>query len=84
MPVTAGQLVSVADHQSRLPARAAHAGGQRQRHAASFTFQVQDDGGTANGGVDLSQSANTSTINVNAVNDAPAGTDDEVTSEDTG
>ena len=23
---------------------------------ASFTFQVQDDGGTANGGVDLDQS----------------------------
>ena len=42
---------------------------------ASFTFQVQDDGGTANGGVDLDQSANTITINVTAVNDAPAGTE---------
>ena len=31
---------------------------------ASFTFQVQDDGGTANGGVDLDPSANTMTINV--------------------
>ena len=38
---------------------------------ATFTFQVQDNGGTANGGVDLDQSANTVTINVNAVNDAP-------------
>src|SRR5947209_16639181 len=38
---------------------------------ASFTFQLQDNGGTANGGVDLDQSANTVTINVNAVNDAP-------------
>ena len=38
---------------------------------ASFTFQVQDNGGTANGGHDLDQSANTFTINVNAVNDAP-------------
>jgi hypothetical protein len=38
---------------------------------ASFTFQVQDNGGTANGGVDLDQSPNTFTINVNAVNDAP-------------
>ena len=37
----------------------------------TFTFQVQDNGGTANGGVDLDQSANTFTINVNAVNDAP-------------
>jgi VCBS repeat-containing protein len=38
---------------------------------AAFTFQVQDDGGTANGGVDLEQSPNTFTINVTAVNDAP-------------
>ena len=28
---------------------------------ASFTFQVQDDGGTANGGVDLDPTANTIT-----------------------
>jgi hypothetical protein len=40
---------------------------------ATFTFQVQDDGGTANGGVNLDQSANTMTINVLAVNDAPTG-----------
>ena len=38
---------------------------------ASFTFQVQDDGGTANGGVDLDASPNTMTVNVTAVNDAP-------------
>ena len=51
---------------------------------ASFTFQVQDDGGTANGGVDLDPSANTLTINVTAVNDAPAGADKTVTTlEDT-
>ncbi|HKY42034.1 MAG TPA: cadherin-like domain-containing protein, partial [Pyrinomonadaceae bacterium] len=51
---------------------------------ASFTFQVQDDGGTANGGVDLDQSANTMTINVTAVNDEPAGADNTVvTNEDT-
>jgi hypothetical protein len=31
---------------------------------ASFTFQVQDDGGIANGGVDLDQSAHTMTIDV--------------------
>jgi VCBS repeat-containing protein len=45
----------------------------------SFTFQVQDDGGTANGGVDLDPSANTLTINVTAINDAPAGTNNTVT-----
>jgi len=38
---------------------------------ASFTFQVQDNGGTANSGVDLDQTANTLTIDVSAVNDAP-------------
>jgi len=36
-----------------------------------FTFQVQDDGGTLNSGVDLDLSANRITINVTAVNDAP-------------
>ena len=40
---------------------------------------MQDNGGTANGGVDLDQSANTITINVTSVNDAPAGTDNTVT-----
>ncbi|MCK5831800.1 MAG: DUF4347 domain-containing protein, partial [Methylococcales bacterium] len=37
----------------------------------SFTFQVQDDGGTANNGIDTDQSANTITIDVTAINDAP-------------
>ncbi|MDO9299008.1 tandem-95 repeat protein [Bradyrhizobium sp.] len=41
---------------------------------ASFTFQVRDNGGTANGGVDLDATPNTITINVNAVNDAPTAT----------
>ena len=41
---------------------------------ASFTFQVQDNGGTANGGVDLDPTPNTMTVNVTPVNDAPAGT----------
>ena len=39
---------------------------------ATFTFKVPDDGGTANGGVDLDPSANTLTIDVTSVNDAPA------------
>ena len=50
----------------------------------SFTFQVQDDGGTANSGVDLDQTPNTMTIDVTSVNDAPAGTNNTVTTlEDT-
>ena len=39
----------------------------------SFTFQVKDDGGTANSGTDTDPSPNTVTIDVNAVNDSPTG-----------
>ncbi|MEK7674456.1 MAG: CHRD domain-containing protein, partial [Verrucomicrobiota bacterium] len=38
----------------------------------TFTFQVQDDGGTSDGGVDLDPTANMMTINVTAVNEPPA------------
>ena len=48
---------------------------------ANFTFQVRDDGGTANAGVDLDQSANTITIDVTAVNDAPGGADTTITTQ---
>jgi Ca2+-binding RTX toxin-like protein len=41
---------------------------------ATFTFQVRDDGGIANGGQDTDQSPNTLTFNVNSVNDAPTST----------
>ncbi|MGV8992415.1 MAG: DUF2341 domain-containing protein [Thiobacillus sp.] len=37
----------------------------------SFTFQVQDNGGTDNGGVNLDPTPKTITLNVTAVNDAP-------------
>jgi hypothetical protein len=37
----------------------------------TFTFQVQDDGGVANSGVDLDQSANTFTLNIAPANMAP-------------
>ena len=46
---------------------------------ASFTFRVQDDGGTADGGVDTDATARTITIDVSAVNDAPVGTSTTVT-----
>ena len=68
--VTAGQFVSLADINAGLlkftPAANANGNGY-----ASFTFQVQDNGGTANGGVDLDPTPNTITINVTPVNDAP-------------
>lgn len=37
----------------------------------NLTFRVQDNGGTANGGVDTSVSARTMTIQISPVNDAP-------------
>ena len=40
----------------------------------SFTFQVQDDGGSGGGGVDLDPIPNTITINVTPVNDTPVAT----------
>jgi hypothetical protein len=33
-------------------------------NASSFTFQVQDNGGTANGGIDLDTTPNTTTIHL--------------------
>src|SRR6185295_4336987 len=68
--VSAGQFVSVTDINSGklifTPGANANGAGY-----ASFTFQVQDNGGTSNGGVDLDPSAHTMTVNVSAVNDAP-------------
>ena len=83
MAVTAGQSITAANiaagNLKFTPAANANGAGY-----ASFTFQVQDDGGTANGGVDLDPSPNTMTVNVTAVNDAPAGTNKTVTTlEDT-
>ena len=81
--VTAGDLVAVADiNAGKLrfaPAADANGAGY-----ASFTFQVQDDGGTNNGGVDLDPTPNTMSIDVTSVNDAPSGADHTVTTlEDT-
>ncbi len=81
--VTAGQFVSVADIAAGklVFAPAANANGPGY---ANLTFQVQDDGGTVNGGIDLDPTANTITVDVTSVNDAPSGTDKTVTTlEDT-
>ncbi len=45
----------------------------------SFTFQVEDDGGTANGGVNLDPTPNAMTISVPSVNDAPIAAGDRYT-----
>src|SRR5205085_1661974 len=81
--VTAGQIIAATNITARklvfTPAANANGTGY-----ASLTFQVQDNGGTGNGGVDTDQSPNTLTINVTSVNDAPAGTDATITTlEDT-
>jgi large repetitive protein len=80
-PVTAGQTIALADipFLTYMPGLDGNGAGY-----ASFTFQVQDDGGVANGGVDTDQSPNTITFDVTSVNDAPQGADNTVTtSEDT-
>ncbi len=74
--VTAGTLVPVASLPQLVFTPALNASGI---NAASFTFQVQDDGGTANGGINLDQSPNRITFNVTPVNDAPSGTDGTLT-----
>src|SRR5688572_8469334 len=81
--VTAGQLVSVADIAAGNLVYTPGANGAGATYA-SFTFQVQDDGGTANGGANTDTVARTMTVDVTNVNDAPSGTSGTVTAlEDT-
>lgn len=71
--VTAGQSVpvqAIVDGLLQFVPAAEASGAAR----ASFSFRVQDDGGTANGGVDLATSANTVTVDITPVNDAPVMT----------
>ncbi len=60
------------------PAAGAHGTG-----LASISFHVQDSGGTANGGINRDQTANTITFNVTpvsyAINSAPSGADTTIT-----
>ncbi|MCY2987509.1 MAG: Ig-like domain-containing protein [Planctomycetota bacterium] len=69
--VTVGQFISVSDINSGKLAFTPAANANGSPHA-SFTFQVQDDGGTANGGLDIDPTPRTMTINVTSVNDAPS------------
>jgi VCBS repeat-containing protein len=68
--ISAGTFVSAADLAAGklVFSPAANANGNGY---ATFTFQVQDNGGTANGGVNLDPNPNTITFNVTPVNDAP-------------
>ena len=71
--LTAGAIVSAADIAANklvyTPVANANGSGY-----GNFTFQVQDNGGTANG-VDLDPTPRTMTIDVTAVNDAPTTID---------
>ncbi|NQV69649.1 MAG: DUF4347 domain-containing protein [Pseudohongiella sp.] len=51
---------------------------------ANFTFQVRDNGGTTNSGVNLDASANTITLNVSSVNSAPTAVVDTVNATEAG
>ena len=70
-------------HHGREPE--VRAGCQRERRAVrDLHVPGRDNGGTANGGVDLDPTPNTMTVNVTPVNDAPSGADNTVTTlEDT-
>src|SRR5438552_3723360 len=76
--VTLNQSVSVADINSGLLVFAPDAN-ENGTSYASFGFKVQDDGGTASGGVDSSPVVCSTALNVTSVNDAPAGTDKTIT-----
>ncbi|WP_420468710.1 tandem-95 repeat protein [Panacagrimonas sp.] len=73
--VTIGQSIAAADIPNLTYTPALNANGVGY---ASFTFQVVDDGGTANGGQNTDQTPDTLTFNVTPVNDAP----DAVIAED--
>ena len=68
--VTAGQIVSVADLNAGKLVYTPGVNGNGTSYA-SYQFQVRDDGGTADGGVDLDPTPNRLTFDVLAVNDAP-------------
>lgn len=72
LPVTAGSYIPVTQINAGLlkftPVLYAHAAPY-----ASFTFQVQDNGGTLLGGVDIDPTPRTMTISVTPVNQAPVG-----------
>ncbi|HPM82692.1 MAG TPA: tandem-95 repeat protein, partial [Candidatus Anammoximicrobium sp.] len=79
--VAADQFIAVADIANLTFEPVAEANGSPY---TTFTFQVEDDGGTEHGGVNLDPTPNTLSINVTAVNDAPvAVADSYTTAEDT-
>lgn len=81
--VTAGQNIPVASITSGLLKFVPVANGNGTPYTL-FTFQVQDNGGTANGGVDLDQSQDVVIVQVTSINDNPtiSDVDNQTTNED--
>lgn len=82
--VAVGQVISTVDINANL-LKFTPAENLNGTAAAAFTFQVQDDGGTSGGGIDLDPTPNVMTINVTAVNDAPVNSvpGAQITTQDT-
>jgi hypothetical protein len=74
VPVGIGQFIPLADITAGKLRFTPATNGNGLAYAA-FTFQVQDSGGTANGGADLDPTPNTFLIDVTPVNSAPSGRD---------
>jgi large repetitive protein len=70
--VVAGQLITTQDIAAGKLKFVPDTDGNGSSYA-TFTFQVQDDGGTAGGGVDLDPVPRTLSISVTPVNDPPQG-----------
>lgn len=71
--VIAGQSIAAADLNTLVYTPNSNVNG-----ITGFRFQVVDDGGIANGGVDIDPTSNRIAINVTNVNDAPEGTSSNV------
>jgi hypothetical protein len=72
-PVLAGQTVEAYDI-SLGELQFAPAANENGLAYASFTFQIHDSGGVANGGIDIDPTSRTLTINVTPANDTPVAT----------
>ncbi len=81
--ISAGDTISVVDVTAgKLAFRPAT--NDHGHNYTNFDFRVQDDAGTAGGGIDIDTTPRTLTIDVTSVNDAPAATPQPVTTlEDT-
>ena len=75
--ISSGYEVSAADLSSGKLVFTPNSNGNGSAYS-SFSFQVRDNGGTSNGGIDLDPTAKTITFNVTSVNDAPLGSDKTV------